>query len=230
MGAVLNNVLRSKNYAYFLQWELDFLPKLQSIVSNFPQSMWKRVAKLSLAYSEGGSIEFISSSHESIANWLIGNAKYGNFSKNSKQRNHLKSLVENFESEITKSISNFVHKTNLHIVRLQPGALRSVPGVTGPQRAHRDIHMKTYKQKFPGQIFIGFMPLTEDGMFLQVWNGPGIAKLVFIPYGNFLLLPANTIHAGWMCTSLSQYNHRLHFYILVSKKPKVLARNEKLFF
>jgi hypothetical protein len=205
------------------------LDELQSIVSNFPQSMWKRVAKLSLAYTESGSIEFISSSHESLANWLIGNAKYGNMSKNSKQRNEIKSLVENFESQITKSISNFVHKTDLHIVRLQPGALRSVPGVTGPQRAHRDLYMKTYKQQFPGQIFIGFMPLTEDGMFLQVWNGPGVAKLVFIPYGNFLLLPANTINAGWMCTSLSHYNHRLHFYILVSKKANVLARNEKLF-
>jgi hypothetical protein len=105
-----------------------------------------------------------------------------------------------------------------------------VPGVTGPQRAHRDFTMKTYKQNFPGQVFIGFMPITEDGMFLQVWNGPGVAKLVFIPYGNFLLLPANTIHAGWMCTSLLHYNHRLHFYILVSKKANVLARNEKLFF
>jgi hypothetical protein len=74
------------------------------------------------------------------------------------------------------------------------------------------------------------MPITEDGVFLQVWNGPGVAKLVqFIPYGNFLLLPANTIHAGWMCTSLSHYNLWLHFYILVSKKPNVLARNKKLF-
>jgi hypothetical protein len=191
--------------------------ELQSNVSNFPQSMWKRVAKLSLAYSESGSIEFISSSHESIANWLIANAKYGKLSNNSKQQNNLKSLVETFESDITKSISYFVHKSNLHIVRLQPGALRSVPGVTGPQRAHRDLYMKTYREKFPGQMFIGFMPITEDGMFLQVWNGPGIAKLVFIPYGKFLLLPGNTIHAGWMCTSLLHYNHRLHFYILVSK-------------
>jgi hypothetical protein len=72
------------------------IDELQSIVSNFPQSMWKRVAKLSLAYSDGGSIEFISSSHESLANWLVGNAKYGKLSKNSKQRNDLKSLVENF--------------------------------------------------------------------------------------------------------------------------------------
>jgi hypothetical protein len=197
------------------------LDELQSIVSNFPQSMWKRVAKLSLAYSDGGSIEFISSSHESLANWLIGNAKYGKLSKNSKQQNNLKSFAENFESQITKSISNFVHKTNSHIVCLQPGTLRSVPGVTGPQRAHRDLTMKTYKEKFPGQVFIGFMPIKEDGVFLQVWNGPGVAKLVFIPYGNFLLLPANTIqHAGWMCTSLLHYSHRHHFYILVSKKPK----------
>jgi hypothetical protein len=123
------------------------LDELQSIVSNFPQSMWKCITKFSLACLEGRSIEFILLSHESLPNWLIGNAKYGKLSKNSKQQNDLKSLVKTFESDITKSISYFVHQTNLHIVCLQPGALRSV---TSPQRAHRDLTMKTYKEKFPG--------------------------------------------------------------------------------
>jgi hypothetical protein len=90
--------------------------------------------------------------------------------------------------------------------------------------------MQTYKEKFPGQVYIGFMPITCDGMFLQVWDGPGEAKLLFIPYGKFLLLPGNTIHAGWMCTSTLHQNHRLHFYIIVSKNPNEMSRKEDQFF
>jgi hypothetical protein len=67
-------------------------------------------------------------------------------------------------------------------------------------------------------------------MFLQVWNGPGEAKLLFILHGKFLLLPGNTVHAGWMCTSPAHLNHRLHFYILVSKKPNELHRKENFCF
>jgi hypothetical protein len=104
-----------------------------------------------------------------------------------------------------------------------------MPG-TVPQRAHRDFKLKTYNEQFPGQVYIGFMPITRDGMFLQVWNGPGESKLVFVPHGNFLLLPGKTIHAGWMCTSPLHHNYRLHFYIIVSKQPHKLNRKEDLFF
>jgi hypothetical protein len=113
---------------------------------------------------------------------------------------------------------------------MQPGALRSNKPGTVPQRAHRDFRMHTYKEKFPSQLYIGFMPVTPDGMFLQVWNAPGEAKLIFVPFGQFLLLPGNTIHAGWMCTSLSHYNYRLHFYILLSKEPNYIQRHENIFF
>jgi hypothetical protein len=124
----------------------------------------------------------------------------------SQQTNGLISMVKDLESMIASQISNFIHSTPTHIVRLQPGALRSKLGSV-PQRAHRDFTMQTYKEKFPGQVYIGFMPITCDGMFLQVWDGPGEAKLLFIPYGKFLLLPGNTIHAGWMCTNLFHHNH-----------------------
>jgi hypothetical protein len=74
------------------------------------------------------------------------------------------------------------------------------------------------------------MPVSPDGMFLQVWNGPGTAKLVFIPFGNFLLLPGDSVHAGWMCTSIRHLNYRLHFYIVVSNKPDTLERHESYVF
>jgi hypothetical protein len=54
-----------------------------------------------------------------------------------------------------------------------------MPG-TVLQRAHRDFKLKTHNEQFPGQVYIGFMPITRDGMFLQVWNGPGESKLGFV--------------------------------------------------
>lgn len=100
---------------------------------------------------------------------------YSNHGKLMKDLPQMQSTINEFENHITRSISYCVHHTNEHVVLLQPGALRSPLG-TVPQKAHRDFTSKTYKEKFPGQVFIGFMPITCDGMFLQVWNGPGEAK------------------------------------------------------
>jgi hypothetical protein len=94
---------------------------------------------------------------------------------------------------------------------------------TVPQLPHRDFLASMYRDRFPNQLFIAFMPITKDSMFLQVWNGAGSAKLVYIPYGYFLLLPGDTVHAGWMCTSLQKYNYRIHFYILESSAKEELC-------
>jgi hypothetical protein len=99
--------------------------------------------------------------------WTCTFSKHGKLSDSQLQ-------IAHFEAYITKSISYFVQKTVEHIVRLQPGALRLPLGAV-PQRAHTDFSSDTYKENFPGQVFIGFMPVTCDGMFLQVWNGPGEA-------------------------------------------------------
>jgi hypothetical protein len=205
------------------------LDELHEIVLKIPSNLWKRVSKISMSRPDGLPIEYTSSSHASLAMWTIDNAKKGKSSKLSQQPNKLLSMVTELEGMISENISNFVHNSTSHVVRLQPGALRSMPG-TVPQRAHRDFKMKTYNERFPGQVYIGFMPVTRDGMFLQVWNGPGESKLVFVPYGTFLLLPGNTIHAGWMCTSPLHHNYRLHFYIIVSKEPHKLNRKEDLVF
>jgi hypothetical protein len=210
------------------QYQLVF-DELNTIARNLPSNLWKRVLKISMAHLDGRPIEYTSSPHASLVMWMTSHAKHGKCSHLSQQLNEMTLAVNGFENFVTKEISNFVHKSSTHAVRLQPGVLRSRPG-TVPQRAHRDFNRKTYRDKFPGQVYIGFMPITSDGMFLQVWNGPGPAKLVFIPYGTFLLLPGDTIHAGWMCTSLSQFNYRLHFYILVSKTPHEFTRKENLFF
>lgn len=141
----------------------------------------------------------------------------------------MRSYLSIFEDYIKRRISQFAFRSHRHLVCLQPGALRSLPG-TVPQRAHRDFTIKMYGEQFPKQLYIGFMPVTRDGMFLQVWPGPCEAKLLFIPRGNFLLLPGNAVHAGWMCTSINNYNYRMHFYVLVSSKVDALSRKEQYVF
>jgi hypothetical protein len=193
------------------------------MVSHIPNSEWKRVNKRSLSVPNGGQIEYTSSSVDSLRSWTNLYKKLGNSeSQLANEMNHLETLI-------TESISHIAFHSREHVVCLQPGALRSPHG-TVPQIAHRDFSASMYRDQFPKQLFIGFMPVTSDGCFLQVWNGAGSAKLVYIPYGYFLLLPGDTIHAGWMCTSLHKYNYRLHFYILVSKEINHLSRKESYIF
>jgi hypothetical protein len=190
---------------------------------HIPNTEWKRVNKKSLSDQNGGQIEYTSSSVDSIRSWTKLYKKVGN------PTSQLPILLNHLETLITQTISQFSFQSKGHVVCLQPGALRSPHG-TVPQIAHRDFSASMYRDQFPNQLFIGFMPVTTDGMFIQVWNGPGTAKLVYIPYGYFLLLPGDTVHAGWICTSPHQYNYRLHFYILVSKEINYLSRKESYIF
>jgi hypothetical protein len=190
---------------------------------HIPNTEWKRVNKRSLSNPNGGQIEYTSSSVDSIQSWTNLYKKVGN------PTSQLMTLLNHLETLITQTISQFSFQSKGHVVCLQPGALRSPHG-TVPQIAHRDFSASMYRDQFPNQLFIGFMPVTTDGMFIQVWNGPGTSKLVYIPYGYFLLLPGDTVHAGWICTSLHQYNYRLHFYILVSKEINHLSRKESYTF
>jgi hypothetical protein len=207
----------------------NVLDELYDIMSqHIPNTEWKRVNKNSLSDRNGGQIEYTSSSVDSIRSWTKLYKKVGN------PTSQLPILLNHLETLITQTISQFSFQSKGHVVCLQPGALRSPHG-TVPQIAHRDFSASMYRDRFPNQLFIGFMPVTTDGMFIQVWNGPGTAKLVFIPYGYFLFLPGDTVHAGWMyagwiCTSLHQYNYRLHFYILVSKEINYLSCKESYIF
>jgi hypothetical protein len=182
----------------------NVLNKIYDIIKNLSGCRcWKRVNKISLSHAKGRAIEYTSSSLDSIESWVTLNDS--TITKNpgncAKEQNSVH--ITAFEKYIKECISNFAFQSPRHVVCLQPGALRSSPG-TVPQRAHRDFSQKIYRDKFPGQVYIGFMPVSPDGMFLQVWNGPGTAKLVFIPFGNFLLLPGDADHTGWMCIMLSK--------------------------
>jgi hypothetical protein len=88
-------------------------------------------------------------------------------------------------------------------------------------------------------LMLGFFPLTEDGMFLQVWprcpdrNDTSTViegRIVFIPYGNLLLLPANTIHAGGFRTTpledeCGPYGN-LRFHLYIARDGKKLPEHQ----
>jgi hypothetical protein len=206
------------------------LHKIYDVVKNLSgRHTWKRVNKISLSHAKGGAIEYTSSSLDSIQSWVTLNDSTTTKNSGNCAKEQYSIHIPAFEKHIKESISNFAFQSPRHVVSLQPGALRSPPG-TVPQRAHRDFSQKIYRDKFPGQVYIGFMPVSPDGMFLQVWKGPGTAKLVFIPFGHFLLLPGDAVHAGWMCTSIRHLNYRLHFYIVVSNKPDIMERHESYVF
>jgi hypothetical protein len=100
------------------------------IVLNFPPQQWNRVAKLSMAHTDGIPIEYTSSTHSSLAMWAISHFS-NDFPNNPDEYSE---LLHDFENHITSRISEFAQKSNLHIVRMQLGALRSKPG-TVPQIA-----------------------------------------------------------------------------------------------
>ena len=66
-------------------------------------------------------------------------------------------------------------------------------------------------------MYLGFTPLTEDGMFLQVWSKAGHGTVLYIPLGELVILPSKTMHAGGFCSRASTGNLRLHFYFYLNK-------------
>ena len=66
-----------------------------------------------------------------------------------------------------------------------------------PQPPHVDYTWETLEKYSPNDLQLAFFPLTEEGMFLQVWPRnddmstmqtiPG--QLIYIPHGKLLILP-----------------------------------------
>jgi hypothetical protein len=106
----------------------NVLPVLYKMVLNLPPTHWKRVSKISMAYPEGGQIDYTSLTHSSLSMWAMSH-----YSKDYPDNPEVfTQLLSEFENNITTRISEFVTNCNLHVVRLQPGALRSMPS-TVPQ-------------------------------------------------------------------------------------------------
>lgn len=104
-----------------------------------------------------------------------------------------------------------------------------------PQPPHVDYPWEVLEKHAKDECLkIGFFPLTEEGMFLQIWptvapsEDPSIkveGQIIFIPHGKLLTIPASTIHGGGFRTTEFQEgndpsgnggrngNLRFHLYI-----------------
>jgi hypothetical protein len=90
---------------------------------------------------------------------------------------------------------------------------------TIPQPPHVDFDWDILDQH-GHKLWIAFFPLTQAGMFIQLWDHgdkydtdcehEGI--LVFIPYGKLLIVPSYTVHGGGFKSSVNG-NLRFHLYI-----------------
>ena len=62
------------------------------------------------------------------------------------------------------------------------------------QKPHLEMSMETYGSK---NLKLGFIPLTKQGMFLEVWPpGKLVGQLVFIKFGTVFYLDKSVVHAG----------------------------------
>jgi len=73
------------------------------------------------------------------------------------------------------------------------------------------------------------MPITEDGMWINLWFGPGYGHAVYVPYGETLFLRSDMIHGGGVPMSveakgLKKY-YRLHFYLPTDLQPAYPGQN-----
>ena len=96
-----------------------------------------------------------------------------------------------------------------------------------PQPPHVDYTYEVLKEhEEHNTLKIGFFPLTQDGMLLQIWptassSDPSVrveGEIIFIPFGKILVVPASTIHGGGFRTSSHEEaglygNLRFHLYV-----------------
>jgi hypothetical protein len=119
----------------------------------------------------------------------------------------LQGLVNEFESTLQAAVGS-------NKIQYQGSFLKTEETV--PQPAHVDFTWE-YLEEEGERLFIGFFPLTEEGMFLQFWenNEPKEAetgKVIYVPPGKLFIVPADTVHGGGFKTS-DAGNPRFHLYI-----------------
>lgn len=119
-----------------------------------------------------------------------------------------------------------------------------------PQPPHVDYTYEVLREhERDNTLRLGFFPLTQDGMFLQVWptatrlddsnnNNANSqqrqqeveGQMIFIPLGKILIIPASTIHGGGFRTSsLEQAGcyGNLRFHVYVATEDALLPAHQK---
>lgn len=87
-------------------------------------------------------------------------------------------------------------------------------------------HSLFAEQMQPG--WVAWAPLSEAGMFLQVWRtGGGEGSVTFIPYRRILLLPGDTVIGKGLCSCPLSKNLSLEMYIQPGPEVRTVVRMEE---
>ena len=89
-------------------------------------------------------------------------------------------------------------------------------GKTNTQRPHFDFPWQGLESITEPMPYLGVFPLTEEGMFLQIWLQEGDGTIVSIPYGRLLIVPGSCIHGGGF-KSCPGGNPRVPFYMFLGE-------------
>eukprot|EP00551_Chaetoceros_affinis_P007814 CAMPEP_0203671548 /NCGR_PEP_ID=MMETSP0090-20130426/7295_1 /ASSEMBLY_ACC=CAM_ASM_001088 /TAXON_ID=426623 /ORGANISM="Chaetoceros affinis, Strain CCMP159" /LENGTH=392 /DNA_ID=CAMNT_0050536633 /DNA_START=12 /DNA_END=1190 /DNA_ORIENTATION=+ len=108
--------------------------------------------------------------------------------------------------------------------------------MTVPQPPHVDFTWEQLERD-GDNLRLGFFPLTQEGMFLQIWSRDDDleqrhiqGEVIFIPFGQILTLPATTIHGGGFRTtginSDGEMHGNLRFHLYLAYNDVGLSKNQ----
>ena len=135
---------------------------------------------------------------------------------------------EDIKCAVTKALeSKLPYCAPITSLALQPSFMMSQ--VHKPQHPHFDYSWHSNNEKRgrtcqnPSRYWIGFLPVTDSGQFLQFWRyqkdieEPQKGQIVFIPKGHLVIVPGDTLHGGGFRAYTENGNRgshgRVHFYI-----------------
>lgn len=138
---------------------------------------------------------------------------------NNKERKKLKTADDEIKSSILEMLNrDRTDGKQSTEVAYQPSFIMS--SIHKPQQPHFDYRGEDWKRN---RYWIGFLPITDYGQFLQLWDykedGGGMQKgeIVFIPKGHFVMVRGDTLHGGGFRAETTSGNlgahGRVHFYI-----------------
>lgn len=135
--------------------------------------------------------------------------------KNQARKKYIEELIDGLEKDCSNAIANITgNDRTLKLTSTITSFLKS--RIHSVQNPHYDFTENYLESEEARNIYLGFAPLTEDGMFLQVWKTEGEGTVLYIPFGSLLILPASTMHAGGYCSRARSGNLRLHFYFYLN--------------
>lgn len=136
----------------------------------------------------------------------------------------LQNDIQNFEIDLRRSLG---HES----LTYRGSFMRTEQTVFQP--AHVDYDYPVLEEH-GHKLYIAFFPLTEEGTYLQLWEKSANnhtcesveGTVVFIPFGNMLIVPADTIHGGGFKRGQSG-NLRFHLYIELLQNIMAVVENDR---